>query len=58
MSWVYNVKFSDEDKPRHFTAEKQLTVREIQERCNDNTLEWFNATRIDNDNQTSNRGTH
>lgn len=54
MSWVYNVKFTDEEHPRHFTAEKQLTVREIQERCNDNTLEWFNAKRIDNDSKTGN----
>lgn len=53
MSWVYNVKFSDEEKPRRFTAEKQLTTREIQERCNNNTLEWFNATRISDDNETS-----
>ena len=54
MSWVYNVKFADEEKPRHFTAEKQLTVREIQERCGNNTLEWFNGKRVDDDNQESN----
>lgn len=52
MSWVYNVKFSDEEKPRRFTAEKQLAMMEIQERCNDYTLEWFNATRISDDNET------
>lgn len=46
MNWEYNVKFADECKPRHFTAEKQLTVSEIQQRCNNDTLEWFNAKRI------------
>jgi len=54
MSWVYNVKFTDEEKPRHFTAEKQLTVKEIQERCGNNALEWFNAKRTDNDSKTGN----
>lgn len=53
MSWVYNVKFSNEDKPRRFTAEKQLTVSEIQERCDNDTLEWFNAKRKDNDDSKS-----
>lgn len=53
MSWLYNVKFFNEEKPRQFTAEKQLTVREIQERCNNSTLEWFNATRISDDDKTS-----
>lgn len=54
MNWDYNVKFADEDKPRHFTAEKQLTVMEIQERCGNNTLEWFNAKRVDDDDKASN----
>lgn len=52
MEWVYNVKFSNEEEPRRFTAEKQLTVREIQERCSNNALEWFNATRINDDDET------
>lgn len=52
MSWVYNVKFANEDKPRRFIAEKQLTVREIQERCNNSTMEWFNAKRNKDDEQT------
>lgn len=51
MSWVYNVKFSDEEKPRHFTAEKQLSNREIQERCGNSALEWFNGKRVDDDNE-------
>lgn len=49
MSWQYNVKFADEEAPRRFTAEKQLTNGEIQKRCDNNTLEWFNATRISDD---------
>ena len=53
MSWVYNVKFADEDKPRRFSAEKQLTVSEIQDRCENNALEWFNAKRVDDDKQES-----
>ena len=53
MSWVYNVKFSDEDKPRRFTAEKRLTNKEIQERCENTGLEWFNATRAEHDNEES-----
>ena len=54
MSWVYNVKFANEDKPRHFTAEKQLMVKEIRERCGNEALEWFNATRISDDDKTGN----
>lgn len=49
MSWVYNVKFFNEDKPRRFTAEKQLTVSEIREWCGNDALEWTNAKRINND---------
>ena len=51
---MYNVKFIEDDKPRHFTAEKQLTVREIQERCGvtAHSLEWFNATRVKDDDKT------
>lgn len=46
MRWEYNVKFFNEDKPRRFTAEKQLTVSEIRERCGNDALECFNATRL------------
>ena len=55
MSWVYDAKFIEDEKPRHFTAEKQLTVREIQERCGVTmrSLERFNATRVDDDNEKS-----
>lgn len=55
MSWVYNVKFIEDDMPCRFTAEKRLTVREIQERCgkSKNSLEWFNATHKDDDDETS-----
>ena len=53
MSWVYNVKFFNEDKPRRFAAEKQLTVSEIRERCGNDALEWFNAKRKDNDDSKS-----
>lgn len=53
MNWEYNVKFTDEEKPRHFIAEKQLTVREIQDRCDNSNLEWFNAKRVSDDDKTS-----
>lgn len=45
MSWEYNVKFIDEDEPRHFTAEKRLTAGEIQDRFGKSrfSLEWFNG---------------
>lgn len=49
MSWAYNVKFANEDEPRRFTAEKQLKVNEIKERCGNDALEWFNSTRTGND---------
>ena len=49
MSWAYNVKFANEDEPRRFTAEKQLSNREIQERCGNNALEWFYGKRISDD---------
>ena len=55
MSWEYNVKFIDEEKPRRFTAEKQLAVGEIQDRFGKSrySLEWFNGNEMSHDDKES-----